>query len=247
MILRPHWWLMLNNMSSCNVLTRRWVKTSLAKMILLGLSTASSWNWRWFQRDGHWQGYLSRCRHVWITSTACWRDAAGKYKPHVLHPLNHLPPYTRWRNVWPWSWLSTWPKRLPPFSERFWHTRPRSCTTTVRCIYFAPITGYSRFTRNYCTHRPAARLPGNVKENDPAVAWHAYAKPPKQRRHEFQWLDWRYLSGGYLTGMVSCPLGPSGVATAAEEGGQILGRAPVLDGRGSGSSGHSQAMAGGSG
>ena len=47
-------------------------------------------------------------------------------------------------------------------------------------------------------------------------------------------------------GMVSCPLGPSGVATAAEEGGQIPGRAPVLDGRGSNSSGHSQAMAGGS-
>ena len=78
---------------------------------------------------------------------------------HVLHPLNHSPPYTRWRNVWLWSWLFTWPKRLPPFSERFWHTRPRSCTMTVLCIYFAPIAGYSRFTRNYCTHRPAAMLP----------------------------------------------------------------------------------------
>ena len=175
MTLRLRWWPMLNNMSSCNVLMLRWVKTSLAKMILLGLSTASSWNWRWFQRDGHWLGYLSRCRHVLITSTACWRDAAGKYKPHVLHPLNHLPPCTRWRNVWPWSWLSTWPKRLPPFSERFWHMRPRSCTTTVRCIYFAPITGYSRFTRNYCTHRPDAMLPGLARVT-------AYAKPPKQRR-----------------------------------------------------------------
>ena len=65
--------------------------------------------------------------------------------------------------------------------------------------------------------------------------------------HEFQWLDWRYLSCGYLTGLVSCPLGPSGVATAAKEGGQIPCREPVLDGRGRGSSGHSQAMAGGSG
>ena len=27
-------------------------------------------------------------------------------------------------------------------------------------------------TRSYCTHRPDAMLPGNVKENDPAVAWH---------------------------------------------------------------------------
>ena len=36
---------------------------------------------------------------LWITSIACWRDAAGKYKPHVLHPLNHSPPYTSWRNV----------------------------------------------------------------------------------------------------------------------------------------------------
>ena len=34
---------------------------------------------------------------------------------------------------------------------------------------------------------------------------------------------------------------------AAKEGGQIPCRAPVLDGRGSGSSGHSQAMAGGLG
>ena len=177
MILRPRRWLMLNNMSSCNVLTLRWVKTSLAKMILLGRSSASSWNWRWFQRDGYWHGYLSRCRHVWITSTACWRDAAGKYKQHALHPQNHLPPYTRWRNVWPWSWLPTWPKRLPPFSERFWHTRPRSCTMTVRCIYFAPITGCSRFTRNYCTHCPAM-LPESVKENDPAVAGHGSQRMP---------------------------------------------------------------------
>ena len=65
--------------------------------------------------------------------------------------------------------------------------------------------------------------------------------------HEFQWLDWRYLSCGYLTSLVSCPLGPCGVATAAKEGGQIPGREPVLDGRGSGSGGHSQAMAGSSG
>ena len=47
---------------------------------------------------------------------------------------------------------------------------------TVRCVYFAPITGYSRFTRNYCTHRPAAMLPGSVKENDPA--WHGLQRMP---------------------------------------------------------------------
>ena len=34
--------------------------------------------------------------------------------------------------------------------------------------------------------------------------------------HEFQWLDWRYLSCGYLASLVSCPLGPCGVATAAK-------------------------------
>ena len=32
--------------------------------------------------------------------------------------------------------------------------------------------GYSRFTRNYCTHRPDTMLPGKEKGNDPAVAWH---------------------------------------------------------------------------
>ena len=50
--------------------------------------------------------------------------------------------------------------------------RPRSYTMTVRCTCFAPITGYSRFTRNYCTHRLDTMLPGKEKENDPAVAWH---------------------------------------------------------------------------
>ena len=50
--------------------------------------------------------------------------------------------------------------------------RPRSCTMTVRCICFAPTIGYSRFTRNYCTHRLDTMLPGKEKENDPAVAWH---------------------------------------------------------------------------
>ena len=49
---------------------------------------------------------------------------------------------------------------------------------TVRCIYFASITGHSRFTRNYCTHRPAAMLPRNLKENDPAVAWHGLQRMP---------------------------------------------------------------------
>ena len=50
--------------------------------------------------------------------------------------------------------------------------RPRSCTMTARCICFALITGYSRFTRNYCTHRPDTMPPGKEKGNDPAVAWH---------------------------------------------------------------------------
>ena len=42
---------------------------------------------------------------------------------------------------------------------------------TVRCTCFAPITGYTRSIRNYCTPRPDTMLPENVKENDPAVAW----------------------------------------------------------------------------
>ena len=37
---------------------------------------------------------------------------------------------------------------------------------------------YSRFTRNYCTHRPDSMLPGNVKENDPAVDWHGLQRMP---------------------------------------------------------------------
>ena len=109
------------------------------------------------------------------------------------------------------SWLFTWPKRSPLFSERFWHTRPSSCTMTALWIYYALITGYSRFTRNYCTHRPAAMPPGNVKENDLAVAWHGLQ--PKQRKPSASgtsFSDWirRYLSGGHLTGMVSAHWAP---------------------------------------
>ena len=33
-------------------------------------------------------------------------------------------------------------------------------------------TGYNRFTRNYCTHRPDTMLLGKEKGSDPAVAWH---------------------------------------------------------------------------
>ena len=53
-------------------------KTSLAVMILLDRNTASSRNWRQFQRDGHWHGYSCSCKHVF------WLDAARKFRPHVL-------------------------------------------------------------------------------------------------------------------------------------------------------------------
>ena len=48
----------------------------------------------------------------------------------------------------------------------------RSYTMTALCICFALITGYSRYTRNYCTHRSDTMLPEKEKGNDPAVAWH---------------------------------------------------------------------------
>ena len=54
--------------------------------------------------------------------------------------------------------------------------RLRSCTMTARCICFALIIGYSRFTRNYCTHRPDTMLPEKEKGNDPAVAWHGFQR-----------------------------------------------------------------------
>ena len=75
--------------------------------------------------------------------------------------------------------------------------RPRSCTMTVLCIYFAPITGYSRFTRNYCTHRPGAMLPGNVKENDPAVAWQGLLRMPNHPNNG----DRRLLARVSVTGL----------------------------------------------
>ena len=83
------WWLMQNSMSSCKLPMLLWAKiskTSLAVMISLGQNTASSRNWRWFQRDGHWHGYPSPCKHVLITLTVFWLDAAGKFRPHVRLP-----------------------------------------------------------------------------------------------------------------------------------------------------------------
>ena len=56
-------------------------------------------NWRWFQRDGLWQGYPSRYEHVWATLTGFWQDVAGKFRPHVLPPQNHFFPFTKWRSV----------------------------------------------------------------------------------------------------------------------------------------------------
>ena len=93
MTLLLRWWLMQNSMSSCKLLMLLWAKTSktsLAMMISLGRNTASSRNWRWFQKDGHWHGYPSHCNHVWITSTGFWLDVAGKFRPHVLPPQTHL-------------------------------------------------------------------------------------------------------------------------------------------------------------
>ena len=135
--------------------------------------------------DSHWHGYLSRCKHVLITSTSRSSEVS-----------------------WPWSWRYIWPKRLPPFSGRFWLMRPRSCTMTVRCTCFALITGYSRFTSNYCTHRLDAMLPGNVKENDLAVAWHGLQRIPNHPNsgrlgfwHEFHgWIGGSCMRIPYRSG-----------------------------------------------
>ena len=132
MILRLRWWLMLNNMSSCNVLAQLWVKTSLAKMILLELSTASSQDWRWFQRDGYWQVIL-------LAADMCGspRSRAGGM---LLESTSHAS-YTLWITRLPTrigemsdhgvGCLLGWSKRSLLFLERFWHTKPRSCTMTV--------------------------------------------------------------------------------------------------------------------
>ena len=99
MILLLHWWLMQNSMSSCKLLMLQWARTLMAKRISLGRSTASSRNWRWFQRDDLWQGYPFLYKHVWTTLTGFWQDVAGKFRPHVLSAQNHYFPVTKWRSV----------------------------------------------------------------------------------------------------------------------------------------------------
>ena len=61
-------------------------------------------------------------------------------------------------------------------------------------------TGYSRFTRNYCTHRPATMLPGNVKENDLAVAWHGLQRMPNHPNSGGR----RFLARVSVTGLDTC-------------------------------------------
>ena len=104
--------------------------------------------------------------------------------------------------------------------------RPRSCTMTALCICFALITGYSRYTRNYCTHRPDTMLPEKEKGNDPAVAWHVLQRTlnhPSSGSHRLPALA--SVTGLEVLVMripyrsVSGPLGPSGVTTVAAEGG----------------------------
>ena len=161
MILRPRWWWMLNNMSSCNVLTRRWGEDFTGKDDLIGAKYSKLLKLEMVPE--RWP--LARLSFSLQTCVDHLDRRAGGM---LLGSTSHTY-YTLWitaslhevAKCLTMELAVTWPKRLPPFSERFWHTRPRSCRTTVRCIYFAPITGYSRFTRNYCTHRPAAMLRGN--------------------------------------------------------------------------------------
>ena len=68
--------------------------------------------------------------------------------------------------------------------------RPRSCTMTARCICFALITGYSRYARNYCTHRPDTVLPGKEKGNDPAAAWHGLQRTLNHPNSGTSFSDW---------------------------------------------------------
>ena len=76
--------------------------------------------------------------------------------------------------------------------------RPRSCTMIVRCICYAPITGYSRSTRNYYIHRPDTMLPGKEKENDPAVAWLGLQRIPNHPNSGSH----RLLAPASVTGLV---------------------------------------------
>ena len=58
--------------------------------------------------------------------------------------------------------------RITPF-ESLPYTRPRSSTVHLLC---------SNYRIHHCTHHSAAMLLGNVKENDPSVAWHGLQRVP---------------------------------------------------------------------
>ena len=62
-------------------------------------------------------------KHVWTTLTGFWQDVAGKFRPHVLPPLNHYSPFTKWRSVWPWSWLYL-AKQVAAILRAVWHMKP---------------------------------------------------------------------------------------------------------------------------
>ena len=145
---------------------------------------------RWFQKMAI-GGYASHCKHVWITLTGfCWMLLGSS--GHT-HSQTHLLPFTKCLTMKLAVYLA---KEIAAILRAVLIQRARSCTITVWCTCFAPITGYNNATREGERKRP----------------------------------------------------GPSGVTPAATtEGEKLSCRQPILDGPGSGSCGHSQAMVGGTG
>ena len=219
MTLLLRWWLMQNSMSSCKLLMLLWAKTSktsLAMMISLGRNTVSSRNWRWFQRDGARLSFsLQTCvDHLdRVLAGCCWEVQATRTTP--LDSLNSLHEVAKCLTMKLAVHLAKEVAAilravLTHETKKLYNdsTVHLLCSNYwIQPIYQELLHSSSRYnaTRECERKRPSSGLA--------RVA--AYPRPPKQRKPSASGtLDWRYLLCGYLTG-----LGPSGVATAATEGG----------------------------
>ena len=167
--------LMQNSMSSCKLPVLLWAKiskTSLVVMISLGQNTASSRNWRWFQRDGHWHGYPSPCKHVDHLDrvlAGCWEVQATRTTP--LDSLTSLHEVVKCLTMKLAVHLA---KEVAAILRAVLthETKKLYNDSTVHLLcsnyWIQPI--YQELL--YCTHRPDTMLPGKEKGNDLAVAWH---------------------------------------------------------------------------
>ena len=178
--------------------------------------------------------------NVLITLTVFWLDAAGTLHEVAKCLTMKLAVYLA--------------KEVAAILRTVLIHKTKKLYNDSRRTCFAPITGYNRFTRNYCTHRSDTMLPGKEKENEPAVAWRGLQRirnHPNSGSH-------RLLARASVTGLEVLvmripyrsgfrPTGPQRCCNSCNRRRIVIVQRTRLGWTRKWPSGHSQAMAAGTG